>query len=128
MAASGRDAEFDKGESAFDRSSGDPDHGPNPCVAVIGRGPLYAIRIQPGNLSTFVGLDTDPAGRVRDRFGHPIAGLYAIGADAESVAGGSYPAAGITLGPAVTFGVLAARHIAETRSAGGSQSEKRNSA
>lgn len=128
MAASGRDAEFDKGESAFDRSSGDPDHGPNPCVAVIGRGPLYAIRIQPGNLSTFVGLDTDPAGRVRDRFGHPIAGLYAIGADAESVAGGSYPAAGITLGPAVTFGVLAARHIAETRSVGGSQSEKRNSA
>lgn len=127
-ATTGRDTEFGKGESAFDRSSGDPDHAPNPCVATIGRGPLYAIRIQPGNLSTFVGLDTDPAARVRDRFGHPIAGLYAIGADAESLAGGSYPAAGITLGPAITFGVLAARDIAASQAGTGSQEEKRNSA
>ncbi len=128
MAALGHDEAFGKGESAFDRSSGDPDHGPNPCVAIIGRGPLYAIRIQPGNLSTFVGLDTDTTGRVRDRFGHPIAGLYAIGADAESVAGGSYPAAGITLGPAATFGVLAARDIAGARYGAESRHETRNSA
>lgn len=128
MAAKGHDAEFGKGDSAFDRSSGDPDHKPNPCVAPITRAPLYAIRIEAGNLSTFVGLDTDASGRVRDRSGQPIPGLYAIGADAESVAGGSYPAAGITLGPAVTFGVLAARDIAASGSGAQVQQEHRNSA
>ena len=41
-----------------------------------------------------------------------VDGLYAVGNDQTSVMGGTYPGAGITLGPAMTFGYLAARHVA----------------
>ena len=112
MALVGKDADFHKGEDPFDRASGDPAHRPNPCLAPLARAPFYAIRIVPGNLSTFLGLDTDARGAVLDAGGQPIRGLFALGADAESVAGGSYPAAGITLGPAVTFAYLTARALA----------------
>jgi hypothetical protein len=43
--------------------------------------------------------------------GKPIKGLYAVGNDAASVMGGNYPGAGITLGPALTFGYVAAMQL-----------------
>jgi succinate dehydrogenase/fumarate reductase flavoprotein subunit len=42
----------------------------------------------------------------------PVDGLYVVGNDMHSVMGGQYPAPGITLGPALTFGWLAGRHVA----------------
>ena len=47
-----------------------------------------------------------------DGDGQPIAGLYAVGTDMASVMGGFYPSGGINLGPAMTFGYIAARHAA----------------
>ena len=44
--------------------------------------------------------------------GAPIAGLYAAGTDMASVMGGHYPAGGINLGPAMTFGYIAGCHVA----------------
>src|SRR3712207_8716965 len=43
---------------------------------------------------------------------NPIPGLYAVGNDIASIMGGNYPGAGITLGPALTFGHIAGCHIA----------------
>lgn len=108
----GRDPEFGKGTSVYDASQGDPTHQPNPCVGPLDAPPYYAVEIRPGDLGTFAGLRTDLHSRVVDREGRPIAGLYAVGNDQASVFGGAYPGGGATIGPAMTFGYLAARHLA----------------
>jgi succinate dehydrogenase/fumarate reductase flavoprotein subunit len=111
-ARQGRDPAFGRGDSPYNRVGGDARAGPNPCVAPIERGPFYAVKVVPGSLGTFAGLRTDACARVLDRDARPIGGLYACGADMASVMGGRYPSGGITLGPALTFGFIAARHAA----------------
>ncbi len=111
----GRDPEYGRGETPYDRMQGDAEHrGPNPCVAPIERGPFYAVRIVPGSLGTFAGLAVNPHAQVQDAQGAPIDGLYAAGNDASSVMGGHYPSGGITLGPALVFGHILAHHAAGT--------------
>jgi succinate dehydrogenase/fumarate reductase flavoprotein subunit len=66
----------------------------------------------PGDLSTFAGLKIDGFGRVVDASRRPVSGLYAAGAAAASIMGGSYPGAGINLGPAMTFGYVIGCHLA----------------
>ena len=51
--------------------------------------------------------------RVLDQSGNPIAGLYAAGNQAGTPFGDVYPGAGATIGPAMTFGYIAANDIAE---------------
>ncbi|MDU2928807.1 FAD-binding protein, partial [Bradyrhizobium sp.] len=58
-------------------------------------------------------IRTDEHARALDAQGQPIEGLYAAGNDMASIMGGNYPGAGITLGPALTFGYIAGRHLAE---------------
>jgi succinate dehydrogenase/fumarate reductase flavoprotein subunit len=108
----GEDPAFGRGRTSFNRYLGDPDHKPNPCVAPIGTGPYYALRVVMGDLGTFDGITTDVVGRVLDPHNQPIAGLYAVGNDRASVMGGNYPGAGITLGPIMTFGYVTGRHLA----------------
>jgi 3-oxosteroid 1-dehydrogenase len=48
---------------------------------------------------------------VLDAKGLPIAGLYAAGNNAATMMGESYPGAGATLGPGLTFGYVAARDL-----------------
>lgn len=112
-ARAGRDPAFGKGDTPFNRFGGDANLKPNPCVAPIERAPFYAVKVLPGSLGTFAGLETDARARVLDLHGRPIAGLYAAGNDMASVMGGCYPSGGITLGPAMTFGYVAGRHLAE---------------
>jgi len=111
-ARNGDDPTFGRGTTPFNRGSGDADHKPNPCVAPIDRAPFYAIKVLPGSFGTFAGLKTDEFARVLDASGAPIDGLYAAGCDQASVMGGHYPSGGINLGPAMTFGFVAGRHIA----------------
>ncbi|WDY56094.1 FAD-dependent oxidoreductase [Pseudomonas sp. PSKL.D1] len=112
-ARKGEDPAFGRGSTPFNRKQGDPAHGgPNPCVAPIEQGPFYAVKVQPGCFGTFAGLRTDGHARVLDEHDRPIAGLYAAGTDMASVFGGWYPSGGINLGPALTFGYVAGRHIA----------------
>ena len=65
--------------------------------------------IYPGDIGTNGGLRTDDKARVVQADGAPITGLYAIGNNAASAMGESYPGAGVTIGPALTFGYIAAR-------------------
>jgi succinate dehydrogenase/fumarate reductase flavoprotein subunit len=111
-AAEGRDPAFGKGSRAYNRYQGDALHGPNPCVAPIKDGPFYAIKLVIGDLGTYAGIRTDAQARALDADGSPIPGLYAAGNDMASIMGGNYPGAGITLGPALTFGYIAGKHLA----------------
>ena len=108
----GEDPDFGKGSTSYNRSLGDPEHTPNPCVAPIKTGPFYAVKLVIGDLGTFAGLKADENARVLDEAGQPITGLYTVGNDMASIMGGAYPGGGITLGPAITFGYIAARHMA----------------
>ena len=113
MADIGYDAEFGKGQTAYNRMQGDASHpGRNPCMASLVDGPYYAVRVVAGSLGTFAGLRCNEYAQVLHSDGHGIDGLYAGGNDLSSVMGGNYPSGGITLGPAMTFGYLAAHHAA----------------
>ncbi|MDO8249398.1 MAG: FAD-dependent oxidoreductase [Rhodoferax sp.] len=113
QARKGQDEDFAKGETPYNRIQGDAAVGqPNPCMAPMARGPFYAVRVLPGSLGTFAGLKTNASAQVLDAQGQPIAGLYAGGNDMASLMGGHYPSGGITLGPAMTFGYIAAHHAA----------------
>jgi succinate dehydrogenase/fumarate reductase flavoprotein subunit len=111
-ASIGQDSAYGRGSSAYNRIQGNPGQKPNPCVRAMGPGPFYAVCIVPGSLGTFAGLDTDIDARVLDSTGTPVPGLYAVGNDMASIMRGRYPAGGITLGPAMTFGYIAAHHAA----------------
>jgi succinate dehydrogenase/fumarate reductase flavoprotein subunit len=110
-AAHGQDPACGKGSRAYNRFQGDALHAPNPCIAPIKDGPFYAIKMVIGDLGTYAGIKTDANARALDADGQPIEGLYAAGNDMASIMGGNYPGAGITLGPALTFGYIAGRHI-----------------
>jgi succinate dehydrogenase/fumarate reductase flavoprotein subunit len=112
-ARDGRDPEFHRGETPYNRVSGWAKHkGPNPSLAPLEHGPFYAVKLIPGSLGTFAGIKTGADGQVLSKTGAPIGGLYAIGNDAASIMGGHYPSGGITLGPGMTFGYVTARRLA----------------
>lgn len=109
-AARGLDPEFGRGSNIYQRHLGDADQQPNPCVAPIERGPFYAIAVHPADLGMAAGVLTDENARVLREDGEAIPGLYACGNDMHSVMNGAYPGPGITLGPALVFGFIAASH------------------
>ena len=112
FAAAGRDEDFGRGDSAYDRYYGDPRLA-NPNLAPLARPPFYAVKIVPGDLGTKGGLRTDEQARVLSEDGTVIEGLFAAGNASEAVMGRSYAGAGATIGPAMTFGYIAARTMAE---------------
>jgi 3-oxosteroid 1-dehydrogenase len=114
FAAAGRDEEFGRGSSAYDRYYSDPRCRPNPNLAPLDRPPFYAVTIVPGDLGTKGGLRTDERARVLRADGTVIPGLYAAGNASASVMGHSYAGAGATIGPAMTFGYLAALDMADS--------------
>jgi 3-oxosteroid 1-dehydrogenase len=110
-AAKGEDPEFHRGEAAYDKMYGDYRHQPNPCLRPLTEAPFYAMPIYPGDIGTNGGLSTNARAQVVDGEGNAIAGLYAVGNNAASAMGESYPGAGVTIGPAMTFGYIAARDM-----------------
>lgn len=110
FARAGIDDDHGRGNSAYDRYYGDPTHHPNPNLGAIERGPFTAVEVVVGDLGTKGGLVTDEHARVVDDHGRPIPGLYGAGNCTATVMGRTYPGPGATLGPAVVFGVLGARH------------------
>ena len=108
----GVDRAFGRGSTSYQRLLGDDEFSPNPCIGPISTAPFYAVKIIPGDIATYHGLVTDAQTQVLDADRRPIPGLFAVGNDAASIFGGSYPGAGATLGPAMTFGYVCAKRLA----------------
>jgi 3-oxosteroid 1-dehydrogenase len=111
LARKGHDDDFNRGDSVYDNYYGDPTL-PNPNLYPLGDPPYYAFRIVLGDLGTSGGLLTDEYARVLRPDGTPVPGLYAVGNTSAPVMGRSYAGAGATIGPAMTFGFVAAKHLA----------------
>ena len=112
LARTGHDDDFGRGDSPYDRYYGNPDY-PNPNLGEVDQPPYYAFRLVPGDLGTKGGLLTDENGRVLRTDGSAIDGLYATGNASASVMGHDYAGPGATIGPAMAFGWISARHIAQ---------------
>ena len=111
LARKGHDDDFRRGDSVYDNYYGDPTL-PNPNLHPLGDPPYYAFRIVLGDLGTSGGLRTDEYARVLRPDDTVVRGLYAVGNTAAPVMGRSYAGAGATIGPAMTFGFVAAKHVA----------------
>ncbi|MFT5033124.1 MAG: 3-oxosteroid 1-dehydrogenase [Bacteroidia bacterium] len=113
-ATAGKDQDFNRGENAYDLLYGDVRISPNPCLAPVIKPPFYAAQVFPGDIGTKGGLLTNGKAQVVNEDGEVIPGLFAIGNTSASVTGRSYPGAGATLGPAMTFGFIAAETLLES--------------
>ena len=109
-AETGKDEDFGRGDSAYDRYYADPAIKPNPCLAPIIKAPFYAMRIEAGDFGTLGGLDTDTVARVKKADGGVFEGLFAVGNCSAAILP-TYPGPGATLGPAMTMAYQAARHM-----------------
>ncbi len=117
FAATGVDADFGRGSTVYERHNGDARHTPNPTLGPVATGPFYAVRLLPGDIGAATGLVTDDHARLLRADGSVIEGLYAAGADMNSIMGGVYPGPGITIGPGIVFGAIAAETAAAAPSA-----------
>jgi succinate dehydrogenase/fumarate reductase flavoprotein subunit len=110
-ARTGVDPEFQRGRTPYHRVNGDATRGgPNPTLGPIATAPFYAVKLYPGDIGASAGLVVDADAQVLGADNQPIGGLYAVGNDANSIMGGTYPGPGITIGPAITFAYRAMRH------------------
>ncbi|KPI19000.1 fumarate reductase/succinate dehydrogenase flavoprotein domain protein [Actinobacteria bacterium OK074] len=112
LARGGTDTDFHRGDSVYDHYYTDPAVTPNSCLAPLWLPPYYAFKIVPGDLGTKGGMVTDARARVLRADGSVIPGLYAAGNASAAVMGHSYAGAGSTIGPAMTFGYIAALDLA----------------
>lgn len=124
LARKGHDDDFNRGDSVYDNYYGDPTL-PNPNLYPLGDPPYYAFRIVLGDLGTSGGLLTDEHARVLRPDGTAVPGLYAVGNTSAAVMGRSYAGAGATIGPAMTFGFVAAKHIAGQQATQATNSHRR---
>ncbi len=110
----GRDEDFRRGESAYDRWLGDALHPASPSLGTIEEGPFFALQVFPGDVSTFGGLVTDEHARVLRADGSAIPGLYATGTSTASVMGPVEAGGGGSIGPTFTWAYIAAGHAVQT--------------
>ena len=107
-AEKGIDPDYGRGESAYNRTMGDPNPRVHPCLGPIDEPPYYACEVLPGDIGTCGGLVTDEHARVLDEEDRPIAGLYATGNITATVMGRHYLGPGASISNSMVFGYLAA--------------------
>ncbi|MFT4057815.1 MAG: FAD-binding protein [Novosphingobium sp.] len=110
----GHDDDFNRGDNTYDNFYmwGDAEFDPPyRTLGVIDQGPFFAVKMEAGALGTAGGPKTNADAQVLDWGGNPIQGLYAAGNVMSAVLGEAYGGAGGTLGPGMTFGYIAGKHL-----------------
>lgn len=110
FARTGVDEDYQRGDSDYDRYYADPENKPNPCLGQVLKPPFYCMALYPGEMGTAGGFVINTDGQVMNEQQEAIPGLYACG-NVTSALLPRYPGPGSTLGPAMVFGYLAARHV-----------------
>jgi 3-oxosteroid 1-dehydrogenase len=115
-AAGGVDTEFHRGGTVWARTfASDPAHRPNPNLGPVSEPPFHGMPIRFMQVSVQIGgITVDADGRVLDRSGAAVEGLYAVGSCAAFGTSGVGLNSGYALSRAMTLGYLAAQHIAAT--------------
>ncbi|WP_298129612.1 FAD-dependent oxidoreductase [Micropruina sp.] len=101
LAKRGRDTDFRRGDSAWDKHFGDPLLRRNPCLGAVDRQPFWGVRVYPGDAGTAGGLVIDERSRVLRTDGTPVPGLWACGGAAATCFGGAQPGDGAALAAAL---------------------------
>jgi 3-oxosteroid 1-dehydrogenase len=127
-AKTGKDTRFGRGKYPYDAewqminsvprepSERPKNSGPNPTLFPFeDKGPYFAIILGAGTLDTNGGPVINAKAQMLDTRGQPIPGLYGAGNCVASPAAAAYWGAGGTIGPAMTFGTIAARHAVAER-------------
>jgi 3-oxosteroid 1-dehydrogenase len=109
-AARGIDPDYGRGESAYNRALGDPNHRVHPCLGPIDEPPYYGVQVVPGDIGTCGGLVTNEHAQVVGQDDRPIPGLYATGNGTATVMGRHYLGPGASIANTMVFGYVAARH------------------
>lgn len=113
FAREGKDPDFHRGESAYDRRWGyRPKHKPNPALGPLEKPPYYGLQIHVGSVGNLGGLVTNSNAQVLKASGEVIPGLYATSNTAAALHFGCAYTSGMVGGKAMTFGWIAARHAA----------------
>lgn len=118
FARNGVDEDFGRGKAAWSLAKKDewkptqPDERYiNPSLGTLRIPPFYGVELHPSAFAS-AGVVTNAVAQVIGARGTPIAGLYANGNNAAHTEYGVGYQAGFSLGSAMTFGYLAARHMA----------------
>ncbi len=114
-AKEGKDPDFHRGEMAYDRSAGDPNHEPNASLGPIIKPPFYGARIYSGTAGTQGGLVTNSNAQVKDVKGNVIPGFYATSNATAQLAIGSGYNSGFANAQSMVFGYIAANHMANSK-------------
>ncbi len=110
FATTGKDLDFQRGDGIYDRTYVSGEVKPNPCLGPLDKPPFYCVKIFPGEMGTMGGMDFNEHAQVLRGDGSVIEGLYTAG-NCSAALLPTYPGAGSTLGPSMTFGYLAGMHV-----------------
>ncbi len=117
FAKDGKDPDFHRGESTFDRRWGEavfPGRGAKAVLGPLEKPPFYAIELSLTTAGNLGGLVTNTNAQVIDVHGDVIPGLYGTSNATAMLILGHHYDSGSAQGKSMVFGYLAAKHMAVT--------------